>query len=223
MNSELKEKCSDAGLKHNYYLDEIISNIYISEINNENKLIVISDAIKKVQKKANLNYLTFDLAKTITDELFLQKLDGSQIREELEDYIRRLVMIDTEIEYSEQLRQIEEIEKELLEYLEKNELIDKEEAILPLCAVSVAKNSIQYWHGVENQKSKYQTLWSKLNLRLNLFMSSNICKEDMKGCFESSAEALILGTIVDIETAVSCIALKSAVASVSEFIFNEKS
>ena len=41
MNSKLKEKCSDAGLKHNYYLDEIISNIDISEINNENKLIEI--------------------------------------------------------------------------------------------------------------------------------------------------------------------------------------
>ena len=216
MNSKLQKKCSDAGLKHNYYLDEIISNIDISEINNENKLIVISDAIKKVQKKANLNYLTFDLAKTIADELFLEKLDGSQIREELEDYIRRLIAIDTEIEYSEQLKQIEKIEKGLLEYLEKNELIDKEEAISPLCAVSVAKNSIQYWHGIENPKSKYQALRSKLNSHFYSFKSSKEWKADMKGCFDNTAEVLVLGNIINIEAVVLYIALKSVVASVRD-------
>ena len=169
-----------------------------------------------------MNYLTFDLAKTITDELFLEKLDDLQIRAELKDYIRRLIKINTEIEYSEQLRQIEKIEKELLEYLEKNELIDKKEAISPLCTVSVAKNSIQHWHDAENPKSEYQTLWSRLNSHWYSFKSSKEWKADMKGCLESCAEASYDGTINNLDVAIPGIAFKSAIASIGAFTFDRK-
>jgi hypothetical protein len=221
MNSNLINPYENVGQQHNLYLDKIISKVgNTANITHNNKKNILESAIESVQLESGLENFEFDLIPSQNDESFLNELNKLSINPRSKILIQRLVEIDTNLAFLEQKKEILEIEKQIL-----LKDFSNGDAVLPLVAVSVAKNSIKYWNDAQNNSktNNFQSgLWLNLWNKLELAKSSDIWKADVKGCFDNGVELILLGGFDNTYTTISLIALKTAIASASEFIFSKK-